>query len=235
MRSHTLGFLTLTLLLTVLPAVATQIYFNDFTNGAGSEWSYTTLSGGSSAPKGVNQTTSGNKFLGQFSDQIVSLTFANRPAAQITVEFDLFIISNWDGNTGPDTWTLQAAGGPTLLNTTFSNTSNAQAYPNGGNNAQGTGAVAYYGSGIVNPSGVNDEYSLYHLTYSFYFAGGDLVLQFSSDVNSPTQETFALDNVSVHNDAVPEPATSFLLVLGLIGLAICRKSFSLEPAERSMA
>ena len=64
------------------------LYFNDFAASAGSEWSDTTIT---TAPNG------GEKFLGRFGNQAVTLNENDIPAHnKITVEFDLYTITSWD-------------------------------------------------------------------------------------------------------------------------------------------
>src|SRR6516165_7812108 len=57
--------------------------------------------------------------------ETVTLTLTNlKPHSLATVSFDLYVLKSWDGNNpiyGPDRWSLSVSGGPTLLDTTFSN------------------------------------------------------------------------------------------------------------------
>ena len=53
------------------------------------------------------------------------------PHRSLTVEFDLYILSSWDGNNpnyGPDRWSLAVEGGATLLETSFSNNPKTSPY-----------------------------------------------------------------------------------------------------------
>lgn len=104
------------------------VYSNDFEGVVGPEWSNTS----------TDMTPTGDRsFLGQFSNDTVSLTLTDLPQhTDVAVSFDLFIIRSMDGNGdccgGPEIFDLNVASGPTLLHTTFSNTGsvgNRQAYP----------------------------------------------------------------------------------------------------------
>jgi len=111
--------------------VAALLYNSTFESGTvDSVW--TTVSLGTSVPLHIEATPIGDRhFLGQLLQQKAILTLNNLSAhSAVTVTFDLFIISTWDGNGGvppgssvwgPDIWQLQVAGSQTLLNTTFSN------------------------------------------------------------------------------------------------------------------
>ena len=137
-------------LIPVLPALALHatahaqvVYENDFETSVGAEWSQTITE---VTPAGART------FLGQFGSETVSLDLSALPAHDlVTVTFDLFVIRSWGGNAvsfGVDEWALTVAGGPTLLDTTFSNspgdpTFGTQAYPEmypGGSNPGQTGA-----------------------------------------------------------------------------------------------
>ncbi|MBE7501478.1 MAG: immunoglobulin domain-containing protein [Verrucomicrobiales bacterium] len=93
-------------------------YFADFEGPAGHEWSH----------RQTEATPIGNRrFLGQFSNETVSLRLNGLPAhSAVTVSFDLFVIRSWDANGtcggGPDIWQLEVLGRPPLLRATFSNT-----------------------------------------------------------------------------------------------------------------
>jgi hypothetical protein len=111
-----------------MPVNAATVYMSNFQNDDVAGWSSidNTI--------GITQVPNDDfvrKFLGEFSNGTVSLSLAGLPEhATTTVSFSLYLIRSWDGNDatvinndplGPDTWGLSVAGGPTLLNTTFSN------------------------------------------------------------------------------------------------------------------
>ena len=179
--------------------ILNNIYSNNFETSAGSEWSKTNRS---TTPIG------GRKFLGEFNNDTVSLTL-NNPLLNnntITVEFDLFIISDtWDGNNGQgDNFTLTTSNGQTLINTTFSNNPNIlQSYPNTasqGNYPGLTGAVEN------DTLGYGDSSAVYHLTSTFTNASNALTLNFTAsnlDFVVNWTELWGIDNISVRVLDVP--------------------------------
>lgn len=214
------------------PAGAATIYFNDFQglSAAGSEWSETTIS-----------TIASQTFLGPFAQpnqwEIVTLTLTSLPVhTHLDLSFDLRIIADWDGNNasggvGPDRFQVSILGGPTLLDTTFSNrSSGSQAFPGaypGGSYPRYTGAA-----GINVLGSAVDGDSLYHLSFDFLHSGSSLVASFASRVTG-SSETFALDNVSLSNPSpVPEPEVYAMLAagLGLMGFVARRRRQQLAAA-----
>ncbi|MCZ8189188.1 MAG: SBBP repeat-containing protein [Microcystis sp. LE19-338.1B] len=198
--------------------ILNNIYSNNFETSAGSEWSKTNRS---TTPIG------GRKFLGEFSNDTVSLTL-NNPLLNnntVTVEFDLFIIRTWDGNVLGDNFTLTTSNGQTLVNTNFyfynSNFDNSysqygywgtQSYPNSagqGNYSPGTGAVEnntlgyqfYYDFPIYRYYTTD---SVYHLTSTFTNTANTLTLNFTgSNLQGLSDESWGIDNISVRVLDVP--------------------------------
>ncbi len=212
--------LTLSFILTIGWAAisnATLIYSNNFEGTVGPEWSY----------RITDVTPVGHRrFLGQFNNNIVSLTLNDLPThKKITVSFELFIIDSWDGNNhtwGPDIWNLQVEGGPTLLYTTFSNTGSLghnQAYPG---TYPGSDYPAQTGAAEVNTLGYTFYGdSVYDLSFTFPHDASSLTLDFSAQgLQSISDESWGLDNVKVSTNTVPEPSTIMLICTGLIGLLI---------------
>lgn len=176
-------------------------YFNAFEASVGSEWSHSQRS---SVP---DASRAGPGYLGDFgctdyeettpsqadncrAADLVTLTLSALPEhAQLTITFDLYVISSWDGNPGlwegdegiaPDVFNLSVAGGPTLLNASFAvhpsrlYQSYPDAYPSDGttppNNAQNTGALEIiYGDFVV-----------YRLTFTFPHSEPSVVFRFTA-------------------------------------------------------
>jgi uncharacterized repeat protein (TIGR01451 family) len=193
------------------------VYFDDFETTAGLEWSNQLISA----------TPNGRRFLGEFGNEIVSLTLEDLPAhTRATVAFDLYVIRSWDGNTitttipsvagvsslspqgiiviGPDVWQMGQAGSEPLLRTTFSNWDDQrQAYPGGagtGDYPAMTGATEVDSLGYVYLNSPLD--SVYRLTSTFGHTDRDLVLDFSAmGLQNIEDESWGLDNVQVCVDA----------------------------------
>ncbi len=226
------------------PASAATVYFNDFQGAVGSEWSNTSVA---SAP---NPDYGGTRlFLGEFGNGAVSLSLNELPTHGLTtVSFSLYLIRSWDGNAttvvngesiGPDHWTLNVEGGPTLLNTTFSNGGTVgQAYAP---TPFAAGCTGYNLSGLpageYNPmTGASECYSLgytfsslsvtkeamdsvYNLSFTFPHTSSSIMFNFGANgLQSLADESWGLDNVRVEVSAVPVPASVWLLASGLLGL-----------------
>ena len=73
---------------------AATVYYNDFQGAIGGEWSQTSIT---AVP---NPDYAGNrKFLGEFGNNVVSLTLNNLPThTQLSLSFQLYLIRSWDGN-----------------------------------------------------------------------------------------------------------------------------------------
>ncbi len=174
-----------------------QVYFSNFEENVGAEWSAST----------TDLTPSGRRFLGQFSNGLVRLSLDNLPPhSEVIVSFDLFILRSWDGlgaacsGCGPDVWGFQVDGGTPLLQTTFSNTRSSdpawdQAYPDpypGGAYPAFTGAVE------TNTLGYRDPNAIYWLSFTIPHRDKVLgVVFFANGLQDLADEGWGIDNVEI--------------------------------------
>ena len=138
-------------------------------------------------------------------DETVTLTLKNlRPHSQATVSFDLYVLKSWDGdnpNYGPDRWSLSVAGGPALLDTTFSNNFKTAPHDLSLQNYPASNSKPQTSAAAVNSLGYTFYGdSIYHLTFSFSHTSDTLILHFSSSLfegKGAGDESWGLDNVRV--------------------------------------
>src|SRR3989344_1234857 len=115
-----------------LSANAATVYFNDFQDTIGSEWTTTAASGIHITPAPhQDYVLYPRLFLGEYNNDTLTLSLGGlSPHTTATVSFSLYLIRSWDGNDptvvdgdllGNDTWSLSVDGGPPLLSATFSN------------------------------------------------------------------------------------------------------------------
>jgi hypothetical protein len=211
------------------------VYTNDFSAGAGSDWSVT---GTSTTPGTLAHPA--DAFLGEFglgnNTDTLTLTGLD-PYTTGTVTFDLYAIQSLDGNGefggGPDDFSVDS-GSTTLIATNFANfPGNTQAYPDsiapigaGADNAPDTGAVEVNTLGYTFDGSPMD--AVFDLSATFASTGSTLSLVFNFDSNEDlaTNEGFGIDNISVSTDgtpSTPEPATLALLGGGLGLFSLIRK------------
>ncbi len=186
--------------------VARSVYFNDFTEAAGAEWSNRNLS---VTPSGKD------RFLGQFAKTKVSLTLKKLPAHKfVRISFDLYVIGSWDGyhaKWGPDPWMITVTGGPVLMETSFSydNAVGLQAFPDdlrqGAYPAQ-TGAASLNKLGFLWNGKRAD--SVYKFSFTFPHTADAVGFDFSATGNivDVDDESWGLDNVKVEVLGGPVPA-----------------------------
>jgi hypothetical protein len=178
----------------------------------------------------TDSTNGAQRFLGEFGgprigrpgdpgynrtrvDQTICLTLTNLPPhAALRLTFDLLVLKSWDGNSpiyGPDRWALSIAGGPVLLDTTFSNNPKVgkegshqnypqpQALPRTGAARTNSLGCAFFGD------------SIYPLAFTFPHSGSTLELNFSSSLfegKGLADESWGLDNVRLVIAPNPPPA-----------------------------
>jgi outer membrane protein assembly factor BamB len=190
--------------------VNVPVYTTDFEAGARMEWS----------DHWASVTPNGNRrFLGPFSNQIVSLTLTNLPPhTEVNLAFDLFIIRTWDGNNntfGPDIWALGFDGSNTLLNTTFGNLPDNQSYPSDylkGQYPGRTGAAEVRTLGFK--WGLEDWDAVYNMNYQFSHSSNSLTVEFSAmGLESLANESWGIDNVVVSLANVPTNAPPIITSL----------------------
>jgi gliding motility-associated-like protein len=163
------------------------LYFNDFENLIGSEFSATTT-----------MSFSGSSVLGNFGDQTITLSLSSLPIDSIRLSFDLWIHDSWDGNNsldGPDSLSI-SWNQNSLLHTTFSNqTGGIQSYPNNYpvNNPSKTGSILSASSLCSWP-----ESSKYRLSFDINNTSSIAVISFDG---TPGQglcdESWSIDNVLI--------------------------------------
>lgn len=211
------------------PAEATWItvYENDFQNSVGSEW---TSSGTAINTMAALLPSDGSrKFLGQFSNDTVSLSLSGLPAHQhARISFDLYLLNTLDGNStyyGPDIFDLSIAGGENIIHTTFStvfewNQSYPDMYP-GGPYPHHTGASEIGTMGFNTPW---SQDSVYKFSFEVPHSANSVMFQFNySGLQNINDESWGLDNVRV--EVVPLPPTLLLFSSGLLGLVGVRLRF----------
>ena len=227
------GLAAVLLAAAVVPAAAqtTTVYSNNFSNGAGPDWSDQTT-----------DTTPGtaahpaDAFLGQLGNETETLSLSNlAPHSTVTATFDLYIINTMDGNGpyggGPDPWSLNENGN-TLIATNFANfPGDTQSF--GGSNGTGgylTGGMYADQTGATekNTLGYPQNDAVYHLSFTFTDPASLLALNFVSGQNQGIgDESWGLDNVVVQTNANPVPEASTTVSLGLLlalgGLAVAAK------------
>ncbi len=176
---------------------ALEVYFRDFSGSAGPQWSHSTIT---TSPRG-------QRYLGDFQRQTVSLSLADLPAhAQVRIEFDFFTISDWEGSATP------SAGGPdtvvfrvddqVLLWTSFSTKPGfAQAYPGSypaSSNPPMTGATATASLGYPGGSGHTGD-ATYRVSLTVPHTASSFAFSVIGGVNAleATGERWGLDNVRV--------------------------------------
>jgi hypothetical protein len=138
-------------------------------------------------------------------DQTVSLSLTNLPPhSSLQVAFDLYTLKSWDGNSaayGRDCFILSVTGGPTLLDTTFSNNPKTntdgsyQDYP-AKRSPPWTGVVS---TNTLGYSGFFHD-GIYRLQYTFAHTDSNMTLNFRSSLfegKGTRDESWGLDNVSV--------------------------------------
>jgi hypothetical protein len=138
-------------------------------------------------------------------EETVTLTLRNlKPHTAATVTFDLYVLKSWDGNNpnyGPDRWSLSVQGGPTLLDTTFSNNPKTGAYDLSLQNYPVANSAHQTGAAVVNSLGYKFYGdSIYHLSLTFAHTGETLAVNFSSSLfegKGTGDESWGLDNVRV--------------------------------------
>ena len=167
-----------------------ELYFNDFNAGpVGSEWNTTRLS----------TSPSGQRFLGTFGNQTISLQLSALPAhTKLKLEFDLYIIGGWNGET--DDFVRVATSGQTLLNASFSNKfATPQSFPTGNAvNQAGTGAISTTGLGY--PPEIPGQFfgaTVYRLSFTVNHTSSAVAFEFSSIVSDGSAEVFGIDNIRV--------------------------------------
>lgn len=227
---------------------AETLYANNFETAVDAGWS--SLTG---RTLGINRAPNGQGFLGWagstqalngVSHESLMLTTAVPRPGLVRVDFDLYLINSWDGNSsfyGPDIFQVTMEGSAPKLGATFANVAGlTQTYPGNLNNGAAT---------INNPSktGASEINALGYLPFTI---SGDAVYRFSFDaavsdgvLNFSVQdfstgaglpdESWGLDNMRVTEVPEPDSLLLFTIALALMkGISIAarmKRSTSSEP------
>lgn len=197
------------------------VYSNDFTRGDTAHWSTTVAD--PEWQRHVRVRFTGNatqRVLGDFGDQRVTLRLPQLPPHDsITIVFDFIAIRSWDGNSslyGPDL--LEFKIDDTLLfRTSFSNTSYRQSFPGDypASRPARSGAAAFNSLGYIWRfpnlfSGPMD--ATYRIARTIPHTANQASFHFSVMLDDPgqdiTNESWALDNVTVTATTVSKPAAA---------------------------
>lgn len=190
-----------------IPVNASNPYYQEnFEKGAKAEWS----------SNAIDETPSGQLFLGQFGNEQISLTLEDLPDHDyIVVELDLFIIRSWDGNqretpfardiiAGPDIWGIKMENNE-LFRTTFSNNIDhfgqnyTQSYPDAffSERLPGTGAAEIDSLGYEWTDDKMD--SIYNVIFRLEHSNDVVSIDFfGENLEDIFNESWGIDSVRVY-------------------------------------
>src|SRR5262249_40543801 len=147
-------------------------------------------------------------------DQTVSLSLSNLPAhAALHLAFALYVLKSWDGNSpayGRDRFIVSVVGGPTLLDTTFSN--NPKIKTDGSDQDYPVRNSPPWAGGLASNTRVYGAFfndGSYRLQYTFANQGSNVTLNFRSTLyegKGTADESWGLDDVSVSTASAPSEA-----------------------------
>ncbi len=183
------------------------VYRTGFGDGAGNGWS---------AARVLTSPT-GNKLLGRFHNEPVTLTLDSLPRhSSLVVAMDVHIIGKWTGESRPGkpatTLTITLDDG-TLLSSSFANDdgdpSRRQSFPDEPNASDRPAALGAYrlnALGLLDDSGKPEHDSVYRLVFAAPHNAGSMKLTLSASnlPGSPKDASWAVDNAVVY--AAPENA-----------------------------
>jgi gliding motility-associated-like protein len=181
-------------------SLSDTLYFNNFENTIGNEFSTT-----------ATTTFSGSSLLGNFGNQTITLSLSSLPLDSIRFSFDLWIHDSWDGNStgvnGTDSLSIHW-NQFSLLHTTFNNhTGGTQSYPNNypASNPSKTGSILSTSS-LCSGQGS----SKYHLSFDTNNNSANGVFSFDGTPSqSLCDESWSIDNVLI--EALNGVATSSVM------------------------
>lgn len=174
------------------PQAPIEVFFDDFEDAPSPAWS---------SQERTVAPEDERTFLGRFGNDEVRLDLDNLPPHEVvTVEFDLFIINSWDGNSESvgDRWMLTTDDNVELINTTFSSHVYDQSYPDDfgiGSHPPHTGASEVNALGFPDFYGTGD---VYRISRTFSHVGDSVALIFrGQELQYLDDESWGLDNVRV--------------------------------------
>lgn len=195
-------------------ATGLAVYQTDFSSGIDSQWS---------AGSVISDASLG-EYLGNFSlDGATTLTLGGLPShTQITLSFDLYLFSTWDGNNavyGPDSFSISSSAPAIGGSWTFTNhqpegQSYPQAVPTENYGGLGNMGATYVYRGL-GPLGDGASWTAAHTDGAFSITFGGPTTQ--------TDEWWGIDNIQVTVTPVPEPAAALLLIAGLGALGVAAR------------
>lgn len=178
---------------------AVEVFFDDFEASTQTGWSYTNRASASAF----------STFLGRFGYTTVGLNLSNLAShTTVTLEFDLYIIDSWDG----ESFQVQNSGS-TLWSASFDNHMGASQSYTARTGDTFRAELAFSGTGYYD--------SIYHKVnggITFSHTASTLALTFSGYPNETIDnESWGIDNVRILTNAtVPEAGTSVMFMLGFL-------------------
>ena len=198
-----------------LPASAATVYSEDFESGTAANFTGGTVTGS----QGYTDYGYGNNLLrmadGGSTGSTLTLNLGSG-ATNATLNLSLAIIDSWDNGNyccGPDQFSVTVDGHQKFA-TVFDN------YLGQGANTDAGLTTQFYGKNVGFNGGFNDA------GYGLTLALGDLgagthTIQFTASGpgwQGGDDESLGIDNLSITATAVPEPASTTLLLAGLLGV-----------------